>query len=356
MTTLDKKSLSSRKRRYRRISLWSFLLIVSLSMILPLASYLYVGIQDAQAQNAKADNNPRANYWRAIRESNSGYTAVKGQETGVLIQNGQNWRQIRNGLVANYGGWFLFATFVALLVFFAGKGSIPIHEGRSGKMIKRWSNFERINHWLAAIMFIILAISGLSTLFGRAVLIPLMGLHGFSAWAGIAKGLHNNLGPVFSITVAIMLLMWMRKNIPTATDIKWFTSGAGLFGKNGHPDGGFVNGGEKLWFWVICTVGVLSIATGYLLDFPNWGLERGNMQIANIIHSVSGIAWISFWMGHTYMGSIGSEGSLEAMTTGYVDENWAKQHHNLWVEELARTPQATTNDEEDATVVKEQPA
>ena len=126
MTTMDKNSLSDRKRRYRRITLWSVVLMVTLAMVLPLTGYVYVGLQEAQAQSA-GKNNPRANYWRAVREGVSGYSAVRGQETGVLIQNGQNWRQIRNGLVANYGGWFLFLMFLALLFYFAHKGTIPIH-------------------------------------------------------------------------------------------------------------------------------------------------------------------------------------------------------------------------------------
>jgi len=356
MTKMDKNSLSDRKRRYRRISLWSLVLIVTLAMVLPLSGYLYVGLQDVQAQNAARKANPRANFWRAVREGNSGYTSVRGQETGVLIQNGQNWRQIRNGLVANYGGWFLFITFLAILFYFANKGTLPIHEGRSRVLIKRWSAAERILHWLTAIMFVILAITGLSTLFGRTILIPLLGPTGFSAWAGISKGLHNYIGPAFSVTVAIMILIWFRNNIPNATDIKWFTSGGGLFGNNKHPDGGFVNGGEKFWFWIISTLGVLSIATGYLMNFPNWGLDRGTMQISNVIHSVTGMLWIGVWMGHAYIGSIGSEGSLEAMTTGYVDENWAAQHHNLWVEELNNPPPQATDMADDDTVVKEQPA
>ena len=355
MTTMDKNSLSDRKKRYRRITLWSVVLMVTLAMVLPLTGYVYVGLQEAQAQNT-AGNNPRANYWRAVREGVSGYSAVRGQETGVLIQNGQNWRQIRNGLVANYGGWFLFLMFLAILFYFAHKGTIPIHEGRSGVTIKRWNAFERILHWLTAIMFVILAITGLSTLFGRVLLIPLLGLKGFAAWAGIATGLHNYIGPAFSVTVGIMILIWFKNNIPNATDIKWFTSGGGMFGNNKHPDGGFVNGGEKLWFWVICTVGVLSIATGYILDFPNWGFERGTMQIANVLHSLSGMLFIGVWMGHAYIGTIGSEGSLEAMTTGYVDENWARQHHNLWVEELNNPPAQAADAADNDTVGKGQPA
>ena len=356
MTTTNKNNIADRKRRYRRISLWTVAIILSLAMVMPLTGYLYVGLQDVQAQSDAKGNNPRSNFWSAVRAGNSGYTAVSGQEAGVLIQNGQNWRQLRNGIIANYGGWFLFAVLMSILVFFASKGRIPIEEGRSGVTIKRWGAFERLLHWSTAIMFVILAVTGLSTLFGRVVLIPILGPKGFSAWAGISTDLHNNIGPVFSVTVGIMIVMWFKNNKFNATDKKWFTSGGGVVGKNSHPDAGFVNGGEKLWYWVILIIGGIAIASGYILDFPNWGTTRGNMQTANLIHSVAGMTWIAFWMGHAYIGTIGSEGSLEAMTTGSVDENWAKQHHNLWVEELNNPPAADQDAMEDETEIKEQPA
>lgn len=332
METTTPRTFSDRRRRYRRITVWSMLLIVFMAMLLPLGSYVYVGLQDAKAQ-AVNETNPRANYWRAVREGNMGYTAVRGQETGVLIQNGQNWRQLRNGLVANYGGWFLFIVLILIMLYFAKKGSIPIEGGKSGIKVRRWSPLERLLHWYTAILFIILTITGLSMLFGRAVLIPLMGLKGFAAWAGIAMGLHNNLGPWFAGGVVLMIVLWMRHNIPNATDIKWLTSGGGMVG-NAHPSAGFANGGEKVWFWIICTFGVAVIVSGLILDFPNWGTTRGNMQLANLIHGVCGLVWVAVWFGHAYIGTIGSEGSIEAMTTGYVDEAWARQHHDLWLAEV----------------------
>ena len=66
------------------------------------------------------------------------------------------------------------------------------------------------------------------------------------------------------------------------------------------------------------------------------------MQLSNVIHGVCALLWIAFWVGHAYIGTIGSEGSLEAMTTGYVDVNWAKQHHDLWYDEIADTAEHVT--------------
>ena len=180
-----------------------------------------------------------------------------------------------------------------------------------------------------------------------------MGAKGFAAWAELAIWLHNNLGPVFAGFVVVMIAMWIRHNIPTAADFRWFSKGGGLVGK-GHPDAGFLNGGEKVWFWFICTAGLAVVASGLVLDFPNWGFSRDEMQLANLIHGVGSIAWIAFWFGHAYIGTVGTEGALEGMTTGYVDEAWAKQHHNLWVAELKEGGGEVDPDKE--TVVKGQPA
>jgi formate dehydrogenase subunit gamma len=336
MNEKQQTSTQGRRRRYRRIALWSLFLMLSLSMLLPLGGYVYVGIKDAQAQGVQ-QTNPRANYWRAVREGNTGYTAVPGAEAGVLIQDGgHNWRQIRNGYVANYGGWLVFLVLFAILLFFAKKGPIPIEKGRSGRKVKRWNGFERTVHWCTATMFIILAITGMSMLFGRAVLIPLMGPKGFAAWADIAIGLHNNVGPVFGAFVVILIAMLIRHNIPNSIDVKWFKTGGGIVG-NAHPDSEFANGGEKFWFWFICTVGLASIVAGLVMNFPNWDFTREQMQIANVIHGICGMLWVLLWFGHAYIGSVGSEGSLEGMTSGYVDENWAEQHHNLWLAEVKKS-------------------
>ena len=129
--------------RRKRIMLWSLVTILAGALVLPMLGYLYASIQTAQAQ-ATEESNPRANYWRAVRDGLQGYTSVQGQETNVLMQSGgQTWREIRNGPIANYGGWALFAVVVAIMLFYAFRGRIDLTHGRSGRTVKRWSGAER---------------------------------------------------------------------------------------------------------------------------------------------------------------------------------------------------------------------
>lgn len=337
MARPDKRTRIARARRYKRMLPWTIALILVGAMILPLGSYVYTGIQTAQAQ-AVEDSNPRANYWRAVRGGDQGYTAVQGDETGVLMQNGgQNWRQLRNGPIATIGGWGLFVIVLAIALFFGLKGPVPLDDGRSGRTVARWSAANRVLHWYTAILFIILAITGLSILFGRAVLIPLLGPEGFAAWADISKGLHNYLGPAFSLGVLLILIFWARYNLPEKGDWEWLTQGGGLIGKGKHPPAGRINAGEKiLTYGGMLTVGVAVVVTGFILDFPNYGQTRELMQTASIIHAITSVIWVALMLGHIYLGSVGVEGALDGMSNGRVDENWAKQHHSLWYEEARK--------------------
>ena len=317
---------------------WSFLFIVLSAMILPTASYFLSGEQAyAQVTN---DQNQRANFWRAVREGVPGYSAVSGPESGVLINNGgQNWRQLRNGIIANYGGWAIVIALGVIALFFLLRGRIKIDEEQSGLTVPRWKTWERVMHWYTAIMFVILAISGLSMLFGRAVLIPLLGAKGFSAWASLSINAHNYLGPFFAIGVFAMLLFWVKNNILNATDMAWFAKGGGIIGK-GHPSAGKLNGGEKLWFWIVIFVGLIAVCgtglvlIGWMAQLGFVDASRSTMQFAHQIHAIASILWIVVFFGHAYIGTLGTEGALEGMTTGRVSTEWAKQHHDQWYDEV----------------------
>jgi formate dehydrogenase subunit gamma len=306
------------------------------AMALPLIGYVVHDTGLAFAQSAESDSeavNPRAEYWRDVRQGTDGYSAIRGPETGVLIQNGgENWREVRNGPITFLGGSLIIAAIVVLAAKHMVLGGQKLSE-RTGRKITRWSAFERTMHWFVAISFIILAITGLSLIFGRTVLIPLLGKEGFAAWAQIAKPIHDYLAVPFAVGLVVILAMWLPKNIFRSYDLTWLKSAGGFFGE-GHPPAGFANAGEKIFFWLLFFGGIALTVSGFYLLFPNFGWERSTMQLSHVVHSVSGLILIAVALGHMYLGTVGVEGSFEGMVTGEVDETFAKEHHSVWYDEV----------------------
>jgi len=327
-------------RNRRRIVLVAVALSLLAAMVLPLTGYLAYEtglVQVAAAQDDEKEDevvNPRAEYWRAVRGGVEGYSAVSGPETGVLIQaGGEDWRLARNKTILVLGGWFLVVILVAIAANHIITGGEKLEGGRTGRMIPRWSGFDRALHWFVGISFVVLAITGLSLSFGRTVLIPLLGKEGFAAWAQLSKPVHDYLSLPFAIAFIFMLLMLIPKNILKGYDFAWLASLGGRLGK-GHPSAGFINAGEKIMFWLFFFGGAALVVSGIVLLFPNLEFDRSAMQLANIVHVVIGLFLIGIAMGHIYMGTIGTEGAWEGMLRGDVDEAFARQHHDLWYEEV----------------------
>jgi formate dehydrogenase subunit gamma len=278
--------------------------------------------------------NPRADAWRAVRRGEAGYTAVSSDAQKVLIQTGgQLWRDIRNGPVASISPWVLAGVLVIIGIFFVVFGKDKLEEPRSGVMIHRFSLAERILHWYTAVLFILLALSGMSMLFGRAVLIPVFGPAGFAGYMQIGKFVHNIGGPLFLAGMLVEFVVWVKDNVPKKMDLHWFRNLGGMTGRGARPHAGKVNGGEKAWFWIMVLAGVVVGATGIVLDFPIWGQSRQTMQIAHIIHASVALLFVAASFGHIYIGTIGAEGTFEGMWRGRVDAAWAKQHQDLWYRE-----------------------
>jgi formate dehydrogenase subunit gamma len=323
-----------RKARARWVLAWAVLGLLLAVVLAPLPFYLLSGKAVAQGGAPGEETNVRAEFWREGRQGTPGYTAVTGQEANVLIQNGgENWRVLRNGPLITYGAWMMGGFLAIVAAFYLMRGAVKIDGGRSGLTVQRWNAFERVLHWYTAILFIALAITGLSLLYGRMVLIPVLGKDGFAAYASLAKTVHNYLGPAFALGLLVEILIWIRHNLPNRDDLAWLAKGGGMIGK-GHASAGRMNAGEKIWFWLLCTVGVAMVLAGFVLDFPNFGQTRDQMQLAHLVHVVGGFILITVAFGHIYIGTLGTEGAFEAMATGRVDVEWAKQHHDLWYQEL----------------------
>jgi len=185
------------------------------------------------------------------------------------------------------------------------------------------------------------AITGLSLLYGRLVLIPLLGHYGFSTYAEIAKWTHNILGPVFMVGLLLMIFKWFKLNFFNKIDLQWTKEFGGMIGDK-HPSAEKLNAGEKMWFWSLTAMGLALCFTGLVLDFPNFDQQREMMQLSHLIHSVTALGLIAFSFGHIYIATIGTEGALEGMTTGNVDTSWAQQHHDLWLKEVEENTKTKT--------------
>jgi formate dehydrogenase subunit gamma len=292
-------------------------------------------LQETQAQRQQVQPGNNAPAWREVRSGKEEYTSVKGRETGVLIQTeGEAWRKLRNGPITLYGGWLVVLVLIGIGVFYKWRGPIGLHSPLTGKMIERFSSFERIAHWTVAISFCILALSGLTMLFGKYVLLPLIGHTLFGWLATLGKNLHNFVGPIFMFSIVVFAAKFIRDNIPRAYDVTWLVKVGGVLSGEVVPSGRF-NAGEKIWFWGgLIVMGTVSSASGLVLDFPNFDQTRALMMLANIVHVTAAIVFIVWSFTHIYLGTVGTTGAYEAMRDGYVDETWAREHAQYWYEDV----------------------
>ena len=295
--------------------------------------------------------------WREVRRGEQGYVSIPNKQAGTLVQSGgESWRLFRNGPYQTWAGYVLLGMVALLSLFFALRGRIGIEEGRSGYEVERFNAFERFVHWMTAISFLILAVTGLNLLFGRYVLLPAIGKELFASLTMAGKLAHDYLGFAFMIGIALMFVIWVRHNIPSREDLKWLAKGGGMVG-GGHPSARKFNAGQKLIFWAVILGGLSLSLSGLQLIFPftfsffndtfsllnllGLGLPTdltpmAEQQLATVWHGAMAVFLIAVMIAHIYIGTVGMEGAFEAMGKGHVDLNWAREHHDLWVEELER--------------------
>lgn len=302
--------------------------------------------------------------WRGLRYDKADVTTqARGPATDVLMQDsGMTWLQARAGELRFYGGWLLAGMLGLLILFYLLRGRIMIDGEKTGQTIQRFSAIERFAHWMLAGSFIVLALSGLSVLFGRVAIIPLIGHEAYAPIAIAGKWAHNNLAWPFMIALVMVTVFWLIHNIPSRHDLKWIAVGGGLFSKGVHPPAKKFNAGQKLIYWSVVVLGFSISASGLALLFPfelplfaatfaklnALGLPQAlgfgelptvltphaEMQLAQIWHAIVGFLFMAIILGHIYIGSVGMEGAFDAMGSGQVEEQWAKEHHGLWYEEV----------------------
>ncbi|MBN9671902.1 formate dehydrogenase subunit gamma [Roseibium aggregatum] len=302
--------------------------------------------------------------WRALRFGTADVkVSAGGAPARVLIQDGgMSWLTFRKGPLATYGAYLLGGTIVFLALFYLIRGRIRIDGEKTGETITRFKAVERFGHWLLGGSFILLAVTGLLTLFGRFALIPLIGKDAFAPLAHFSKWIHNNVAWAFMIGLVMVFVMWVVHNIPNKLDLKWIAVGGGLFKKGVHPPAKKFNFGQKMVFWGVIVLGVSVSASGLSLLFPfelpmfaatfeklnALGLPQlvglgtlpeqmaphEEMQYAQLWHAIVAFVMMALILAHIYIGSIGMEGAFDAMGSGEVELQWAKEHHGLWVQEV----------------------
>jgi len=303
--------------------------------------------EQTNAERAKVQPGNNAPMWRDVGKGVAGYSSLpvrEAPEAGVLIQPfveypgsrltnaGEAWRQVRNNWIIPYGGSLLFIVALAIAIFYWRKGAIRLHGTPTGREIERFTPFERSAHWSNAIAFVVLAVSGLVMAFGKFILQPVIGdtLFGWLTYA--LKNAHNFAGPLFAVSLTVVFFTFIKDNLPAKGDLVWLLKGGGILSGKEVPSHRF-NAGEKVVFWGgVFLLGAVVVASGFVLDkiVPGLIYERGTMQVAHMVHAVATVLMMAMFIGHIYIGTIGMEGAYSAMRTGYVDETWAKEHHELW--------------------------
>ena len=246
---------------------------------------------------------------------------------------GRDWRHFHEVTLRWIGAVAILGTLAVLAVFYLTRGMVRIESGRAGRTIVRFNSAERFVHWMTATCFVVLGLSGLNVTFGKPLLLPLMSPEAFTAWSQWAKYAHNYLSFPFTLGVILIFFMWIAGNIPNRVDMEWLRRGGGLVGHD-HPPAYRFNAGQKVIYWIVVLGGSAVAVSGYTLIFPFYGTTIPTMQAAEMIHGVIAMLFIAAMLGHIYIGTIGMEGAFEAMGEGTVDVNWAKEHHNLWLEEI----------------------
>jgi formate dehydrogenase subunit gamma len=265
----------------------------------------------------------------------SGRCTLPDQKACTIEQPaGRDWRHFHQVTLHFIGGIAILGILVLLVLFYLIRGMVRIEEGRSGRVLVRFSAFERMVHWMTAACFVILALTGLNITFGRSLILPWMGADAFTAMSQWGKYAHNFLSFPFTLGVVLIFLMWIAWNIPNRLDAQWLKEGGGIVGHR-HPPADRFNAGQKLIYWIVVLGGGAVAASGYLLLFPFYGTDIAGMQLAQVVHGVVAVLFIAAMLGHIYIGTIGMEGAFEGMWDGTVDENWAKEHHRIWYEKEA---------------------
>jgi formate dehydrogenase subunit gamma len=266
----------------------------------------------------------------------AGRVTIPDKGSGNLINPaGREFRDYHQSTVPRIGGLAILGMLVLVTLFYFVRGKVRVSGGESGQTIVRFGGLDRFAHWLTALSFLALALTGLNLTFGKSIVLPIVGPENFTALTLLGKLVHNYVSFAFALGILLMFVLWVKDNLPHPRDILWFLQGGGLIG-SWHPAAARFNAGQKIIFWLVILGGIGLSVTGYILMFPFQFTDIAGQQLSQILHALIGAVLFAVIIAHVYIGSIGMEGAFRAMGSGRVDLNWAKEHHSIWVERVAQ--------------------
>jgi formate dehydrogenase subunit gamma len=196
-------------------------------------------------------------------------------------------------------------------------------------LMKRFTDRERMVHWVHMVTFIVLVLTGLG-LYARSF----FGLTGLFGGVDISRAIHHWAGVLFALTTVAVFLQWF-KDITAPGDDTMITVVRNYFNPalNVAPSGKF-NAGQKMTGWVALVLGLIISISGFAMWFP-FLLGRGIQQWMYLFHNLAFIVFIGFMMLHAYLGTVGVPGTWRAMSKGTVTRAWGRKNHPKWDAEEA---------------------
>lgn len=276
-------------------------------------------------------------FYKKVQDGQKGYTTSQSMEHDVLISHpSETWYILKEKWMSPLGAIAVLGSLAMVTLAYFVIGPLNLSAPRTGRKIKRWTRLDRALHWSMATTFLSLAFTGMTLVWGKHFLKPIISTDAWGVIIYAVKQFHNYIGPIFFILLAAVLIKWWRKSTFKKVDLQWCLTLGGMVGphKGSHPSAEFSNAGEKMIFWMLIFCGFIAAISGFVLDFPIFGQGRRDMDISNLAHMISALILICGFIFHIYIGLFGMEGALEGMVHGEVDETWAKEHHDLWYEEM----------------------
>ena len=210
--------------------------------------------------------------------------------------------------------------------------------------VRRYSGSARINHWIVAISFVLLLLSGLS-LFHPSLFIIGATLFGSGQ---MVRWIHPWIGVVLVIAFAGLFLRFLPANLPAFTDFVWLARLRSVIAGNDQylPEVGKYNAGQKFVFWSQTMLVAIMFVTGiglwdeklsFFVQLTGYHPTIDDRRLAAVIHATAAVLAIVIWIIHVYA-AIWVRGTIPAMTQGSVSGGWGWRHHRKWLRKQVQKP------------------